>query len=729
MRVLIALASGSLAVAGWPARTESLIALMLGVFAGALAESDDSWRGQLRAQLTILCSFSVVAILVRWSLSWPGLPVVVLSLVAFGLTLLGVLGERYRTLAFATLIMALYTALASQAQPQPAQGLLGWLLGGAAWYGVVAVSWAAVLPMWPVRQRLAALYDVLGDYLQLKSQLLLPVAGLDRERQRLALALHNGRVVEALNAAKESLRLRSDPAIAPPGLPAALHLYFVAQDVHERVTSSHAHYDVLARNFFHSDVLYRIQRVGEQLGRDCHALALAALSPSSRLAEGDAGQTLKELGVALAYQEKLASRGLREAPDAGSVRALRALIENLASMAQQLAAAREGRVPARSSADAALLNRQPASLREAWQRLRAQASLSSPLLRHAVRLGLVALPTGGLVMQWADDSHGYWILLTIVFVCQPQYGATLTRLAQRIWGTLLGLLIGWALLRLFPELWVQSVFAVMAGGYFFVARHTYYLRATAAVTALVLLSFNQVGDGFDLIAPRLIDTLVGSLIAGLSVWLVLPNWRQRRLPRLAGQALRTQQLYLQQIVDQYRSGKQDHLSYRLARRNAHNADAALSAALQVALEEPARVRRHCEAGTRFLVLSHTLLSYLSALGAHRHLRVESEAHSTWIRAADCLAQQLGVLADALAAGHLQRLPDGAGLAALASEADAGQSDAAGVLLSQLVLALQLLSPLAEQAAALLAPAAAGARPLGAGRFPTACERSVGGAER
>ena len=42
----------------------------------------------------------------------------------------------------------------------------------------------------------------------------------------------------------------------------------------------------------------------------------------------------------------------------------------------------------------------------------------------------------------------------------------------------------------------------------------------------------------------------------------------------------------QQIIQQYASGKRDDLSYRLARRNAHNADATLSTALGNMLMEP-----------------------------------------------------------------------------------------------------------------------------------------------
>ena len=49
---------------------------------------------------------------------------------------------------------------------------------------------------------------------------------------------------------------------------------------------------------------------------------------------------------------------------------------------------------------------------------------------------------------------------------------------------------------------------------FFVNRTTRYTLATAAITLMVLFCFNQVGDGYGLILPRLFDTLLGSLIAG-----------------------------------------------------------------------------------------------------------------------------------------------------------------------------------------------------------------------
>ncbi len=708
MRVLLALAS---VVFGgwWLNQMQAVIPLLLGVIAGALAESDNSWRGQIRAQFTTLLCFAVMALVVQASLPYPGLLAVVLGLAAFGLTLLGALGERYRALAIATLILAIYTALAAASPSSPfgqstAQWPVALLLAGAAWYGLVSVLWAAALPMLLVRQNMAGLYEVLGAYLRLKARLFEPVRGIDLEQRRLALALHNGRVVEALNLVKESLFIRTEPGRTPAWLGEALHLYFVAQDVHERITSSHEHYDVLAHTFFHSDVLYRCQRVVALLGQDCLMLAQAVEPQGGVPGGGATAHAIEDLAAAIRHVE------VQEAtPAAGPLRALHALAANLEGLHRVLGSALAP-LPDRLPADASLLDRRPRSARDAWQRVRAHWNLSSPLMRHALRMS-VALVAGYAVMLATGDSYGFWILLTIVFVCQPQYGATLTRLLQRIWGTVLGLVVGWALLRLFPDVLVQSAFTVAAGALFFVTRHTRYTLATAAVTSLVLLSFNQVGDGFGLIVPRLLDTLAGSIISGLAVWLVLPSWHSRRLHGMAAQVMRTQALYLGEIMAQYRAGKQDHLAYRLARRNAHNAEAALSSAMDAVFQEPLYVRRHAGAGTRFLVLSHTLLNYLSALGAHRKLQQEPDDDSAAARAAACLLDGLGMLAIALETGRALPVPatpqEAALLDALSLPVDAAQAQHQRQS-PLLLLALRLLPQLREQAAGLMPTAPGGA---------------------
>ncbi|WP_206215497.1 FUSC family protein, partial [Pseudomonas viridiflava] len=90
-----------------------------------------------------------------------------------------------------------------------------------------------------------------------------------------------------------------------------------------------------------------------------------------------------------------------------------------------------------------LLDRAPRNLREMWSRLRTQLTPTSLLFRHALRLSL-ALTVGYATLHAIHASQGYWIILTTLFVCQPNYGATRRKLGQRIIGTAIGLTVAWA---------------------------------------------------------------------------------------------------------------------------------------------------------------------------------------------------------------------------------------------------------------------------------------------
>ncbi|WCM94690.1 YccS family putative transporter [Acidovorax sp. NCPPB 2350] len=618
LRVFIAL-SGAMALCWWRDQVALVTPIFLGIIASALAETDDSWRGRLRAVLVMLGCFTLAAFSVQILLPRPAWFVAGLALSTFGFTMLGALGERYRAIASATVILALYAAI-SASPGTPSYAPAGaWqvpllLLAGAAWYALLSLAWCALFPHQPVRQNLARLYEQLGAYLRLKASLFEPVRGVDVQRRRLALAQTNGRVVAALNAAKESLfsRRGAGARALPTGrMLRHLNLYFIAQDIHERASSSHHHYNEWADVLFHSDVLYRCQRVLQLQGVECTRLAQALQMHAPFVRDGAGARAMADLRDAIAYLEAQARPGWHR-----PLRSLRALARNLATLDAQFDAATHPEGGERAG-DSSLLDRSPRSLADAWGRVRTQLHPGTPLFRHAARLSL-ALAAGHGAMQLIDPVHGYWIPLATLFVCQPTYGATLARVSQRVAGTAVGLVVGWALLRLFPSLPLQALFAVAAGVLFFVTRTTRYLTATAAITLLVLMCFNQAtGEAHALILPRLLDTMIGSAIAAVAMLWVLPDWQGRRLAAVAAQALSAHAQYLREILSQYATGKADDLDYRLARRNAHNADAALSTTLSHMLQEPRHVRLHSLAGMRMLVASHTLLSYLSAMGAHR----------------------------------------------------------------------------------------------------------------
>ncbi|WP_278361471.1 YccS family putative transporter [Stutzerimonas kunmingensis] len=704
LRVLIAMA-GSMGLSWYLGQPTLIIPLFLGIIASALAETDDSWLGRLNALLVTLLCFSIAAVAVELLFPYPWLFVAGLALSTFALVMLGALGERYGAIAQATLILAIYSMIAADQRDGALQHL--WrdpmlLVAGAAWYGLLSVGWNALFAHQPVQQSLARLYRELGLYFRYKAALFEPVRQLDVEQRRLELAQQNGRVVSALNAAKETLLNRLGNGRGGGKINHYLKLYFLAQDLHERVSSSHYPYQALAEAFFHSDVLFRCQRLLRLQASACADLGEAIqMRQVFRYSEAN-GQALEDLQASLEHlreQNNPAWRGL--------LRSLRALSGNLSTLQRQLASASDPGT-LEGEQDSSLLDRQPQSLREAVNRIRLQLTPTSLLFRHALRM-TIALVCGYAVLHAIHPEQGYWVLLTTVFVCQPNYGATRIKLVQRISGTLLGLIAGWALFDLFPSQPIQALFAVVAGVVFFATRSTRYTLATAAITLMVLFCFNQVGDGYGLIWPRLFDTLLGSLIAAAAVFLILPDWQGRRLNQVVANTLSCNSDYLRQIMRQYDSGKRDDLAYRLARRNAHNADAALSTTLSNMLLEPGHFRKDAETGFRFLILSHALLNYLSGLGAHRESLPDDASDALLERAAQQLATSLDDLASALAQNKPVAIysEDEEALAQQLEQTPDEMDDAHRLVQTQLGLICRQLAPLRSMASHLIKQQPAG----------------------
>ncbi|EEG83794.1 hypothetical protein PROPEN_04565 [Proteus penneri ATCC 35198] len=81
--------------------------------------------------------------------------------------------------------------------------------------------------------------------------------------------------------------------------------------------------------------------------------------------------------------------------------------------------------------------------------------------------------------------------------------------------------------------------------------------------------------------------------------------------------------YLDAILIQYYQGKDNSLSYRIARRNAHSSDGELASLISNMSSEPKSYQASQEVAFQLLCLNHTLLSYISALGVHRS-KIEDE---------------------------------------------------------------------------------------------------------
>lgn len=197
-------------------------------------------------------------------------------------------------------------------------------------------------------------------------------------------------------------------------------------------------------------------------------------------------------------------------------------------------------------------------------------SLKSTALRTAGRFAVMLTFASSLALFF-NLPKPYWILMTVMVVSQNGYSATRVRIQNRALGTLGGLIVAAAALRLeVPQSAVLMVMLIITlVSYLFIRK--YYGLATigftvTAVYSLQLLSLN----GADFLLPRLLDTLMGCLIAfGGMIWL-WPQWQSGLLRQNAHDALETYQDALQMLLGDEQ--KPEKLAYQRIRVNqAHNA--------------------------------------------------------------------------------------------------------------------------------------------------------------
>ncbi|MDR9826121.1 YccS family putative transporter [Vibrio sp. FNV 38] len=597
-----------------------IIPLILGVIAAALSESDDSFTGRLKAILLTLLCFATASLSVELLFPYPILFVLGLAISSFGFIMLGAIGPRYASIAFGSILIAIYTMLGAQDSPhlwfQPT-----WLLSGAAWYFFASMLWQGMAPSQPIQQSSANVFFRLADYLDAKSQLFHPLANLTPQPHRLAEAKYNSATVDALNQCKGTLLARSKRGHIHSSHQRFLTIYFLAQDIHERVSSSHYRYQELAQEFQRSDVMFRFKYLLEIQAKACRELAQSIQLNTEYQHSGDSILALDELQSSIQYLRDTNIENVTGGSSRISLAQLGYLFNNLTMVEKLFSSVDQN--DSLIQEDGQLDDTNPHTLRAMWLRIKANLNTDSILFRHAVRLSL-ALSFGYGVIQLLNLDRGYWILLTTLFVCQPNYSATRQKLTSRVIGTIAGLLIGVPLLTVFPSQESQLVFIVLSGLLFFAFRINNYSYATGFITLLVLFCFNQLGEGYAVVLPRLADTLLGCVLAVCAVRFILPDWQSKRLHRVMADALKSNNHYLGQVIGQYHMGKKDSLNYRIARRQAHNHDAALNAAINNMLVEPGRYRGAVEESFRFLSLNHALLSYISAMGAHRN-RIEDES--------------------------------------------------------------------------------------------------------
>ena len=581
--------------------------LILGIIAGGLVDLDNRFSGRLKNLFYTLLTFSISSVAVELTIGKSVEFTLLLTIMTFVVTMVGAIGARFNTVAFGTLLIALYTTLSNiPGTPWFVNPLL--ILTGTILYSLCSLFVYLLFPNRPMQENIANAFLALAQYLEVKALSFDPDDIEQREHQQLPLAEKNAKVINAFNVCRSALFYRLRGQHRRTHINRMMKYYFAAQDIHERISSDFFNYHQIAHNLKHSDLLFRIQRLFELQGQACRDLAISLQQNKPYTYNPRLDRAIKGLSQSLDF---FTNTG-KISPQI--TLSIKGLIDNLQAVDWQLR--HIDNVQARTDV-AQIHTEQITGLKNMWSVIKSNFTINSPRFRHAVRLSIVVFICC-IIVESLKLPLGYWILLTAILVCQPNNYTTKVRLKQRIIGSLLGVLSIGLLPYIQPTLPLELGLIVLTSSLFFFFKNNNYSYATYFITVQVLLSFNVMGFNVaDAMFSRMSDTLIGTFIAGVASSYLWPDWKYLKLDKIIPLSIKANAKYLLCIISQLQFGCCNPLTYRISRRRAQEDASTLSGMLSLMNSDPTKYKSQLQEGFEFLKLNYSLLSYISALGAYR----------------------------------------------------------------------------------------------------------------
>ncbi|MCU4531205.1 YccS family putative transporter [Acinetobacter sp. P1(2023)] len=635
LQILIVLTGTTLGLL-WLGHNELIVPVTLGAIAAALTDFDDRLSIRLRNLAYVCLLFFTVSSILGFLAPYKIFFILYLSISSAFFILLGALGQRYATISFGTILLSIYSMFGVGEYvhwyQQPT-----YFVYGALWYGLTSILFFIIKPTLPLQDKLSQIFQEISALLQAKARLFDPDNKENVEQLLYELSLQNTQVAQSLNQIRSSLLTRLKASRVSNRSIYWLNLYFFARDIHEQATSNYLHYEHIQQNFSRSDLIFRFQKNLRLQAQACQKLAQCILY-------NQPFQPSQESQTVLGHLESSLKDWIQQHPQNFEVKNLKLIFDNLKGMHEQFEQLQYAQpVPENNTQTRQehlnLLDDDIQGFSDLILKLRQQLTPQSALFRHAIRIAVV-FAVGYAISLLPFAQHGYWILLTSLFVCQITYFATKSRLKLRTIGTLLGVLLGVPILYFVPSIEGQLILTIICGVSFFYLRQKKYALATLMATLMVLLIFNLKGAGYSIILPRLIDTLLGCLIAWLAVNFIWPDWNFRNIPNNIKKSSKATLDYFNVIVEQYQYGKKQDIEYRRIRRAAHNAQIELSNMISSLSAEPNPNPQLIHYAFRYLVYSHSQLSYVAALGSQRQKIDDEQILQLLLRCQQMISQSV-----------------------------------------------------------------------------------------
>ncbi|MEH2436391.1 MAG: FUSC family membrane protein [Nostoc sp.] len=640
---------------------ESAIATMAAWFVG-MVNVDGAYRQRATAMIAATLGVTVMFLIASLVSSHLWLAVPTTFLVIFIAGLANLYGNVAASVSLVTSIMFVI-ALARFASFSNLSTLIqhcGLCLAGGTWTTVLSLGLWAVRPDVPAIQTVANCYLSLSNFVDLASQRALNPRDSQQWEQRFLQAQDT--VIQNLTSARSvwtTIWTRQRGANLRGN-----QLLVLIEDINQIVNSVVALSELLAIASEHqlfSRLQPEIQQVIEQ-----SAIALQMLSQA--IAKGKNSPHLGDLDrslEALEHQRQvLRSQILNQTINAqtdqysdllnlGKITAsLTKLVEQIHTDAEIVTDLSQGKQRNRIAQRDISPPAQP-ERSTIIDTLRNNFTFDSVLFRHALRLALITT-LAELLASLFQLPRGYWITLTALVALKPNFGGTSQTTVQRVVGTILGGIIGIALVLLVKN---QLAIAVCFLLLVFVAmsvRSLSYSIFIILLTPAIILLLNMISaGGWKVGLLRIFDSFAGGVLALLGSYLLFPRWERQQLPAQLEKTIRANLAYFQQVIANYLHPEHNAFadSINMLRHQAALENANANAAAQRLFSEPRHIQGEIEPVMTLMIYIRGFFSSVTTLAEHLREFSGEYQFPEVKRLADTIVQVLENLADALGQGQ------------------------------------------------------------------------------
>ena len=567
-----------------------------------------------RRNAMLVCDLLIflVALLVGWMGHSPVFLGILIFLLCFFLSMIAVFGSRASSIGLAGLfIMVLQIGRIHYGREIFINAL--WVLAGGLWYTLLSLLLFSIRPYKLVQQALGECIQSTAEFLRIKASFY----GKDFDDEKNYRLLLDQQVIvhQQQDLVRELLFKSRDIVKESTHLGRILITIFVDMvDLYEQIMSAPQDYQAMRKFAADSGILEKFQIAINKIADDLDELGLDMKTGKKIESNEDLREYLIELRSNFdSFRDKH-----RTAENVEGFYGLRNILNNIEEIGERLMMIRgysnKDSRQKRISAGKANFDQFVSHQRPDLKLFRDNLNLHSNIFRHALRVSFATL-IGYTISLFLPLGHSYWILLTIIVILKPTYGITKKRNYNRLLGTIGGAAIGLLVLYLVKDKNIIFGFLILFMIVAYSFMRTRYLVFVLFMTPYILLLFYFLdpADFRITLEDRVVDTVIGSMVAFLSNLLIVPAWEQEQFADYIVAALQSNLNYFEEVSKPFHGLAFSIDGYKLARKENFVAMSNLTEAYNRVLSEPRRKRSNLPETYNIIVQIYMLSGHIATL--------------------------------------------------------------------------------------------------------------------